>query len=74
MSMVAKIKENDQAVELFKSSFQAPLPMSGSATSRLSDLPVGMDTSTSRGSNREFAITSWNTQCHHYVTNVETNV
>lgn len=70
MSFDKAIKENVQAADLFKSTFQAPLPMSGSATSKLSDLPVGLDTSTARGSNRELAITSWNVQCHHYLSHV----
>lgn len=68
MAYSYSFKVNEQAADLFKSTFQAPLPMSGSAVSRLGDVPTCQDITTFRGSNREVAITTWNTQCHHYPT------
>lgn len=70
MAYSYSFKTNDQASELFKTTFQAPLPMSGSAISRLGDVPTCQDITSFRGSNREVAITTWNTQCHNYPTHV----
>lgn len=64
------VNVSDSSAELFKTTFKAPLPMAGSAISKLSDVPTCSDLTTFRGSTREVAITSWNTQCHHYPTSI----
>lgn len=68
MDVFKDIVGDEKTVELFRSTFQAPLPMSGSASSSLGDLPAGLDYVSAQGSKRELAITSWNTQSHHYQT------
>ncbi|CAH0678097.1 unnamed protein product [Spodoptera exigua] len=61
---------NEKTSELFKSTFRAPLPMSGSAISKLRDVPTCQDITSFRGSNREVSITTWNTQCRNYPTHM----
>lgn len=70
MAYTYDFKANEQASDLFKSTFQAPLPMSGSAISKLGDVPTAQDYTTFHGSNREVQITTWNTQCRHYPTSM----
>lgn len=62
------IAGNEKTVTLFRSTFQAPLPMAGSASSSLGDLPAGLDYVSAQGSKRELSMTTWNTQSHHYQT------
>lgn len=62
------ITHDAEAVNLFRSTFQAPLPMSGSSCSKLGDLPTQSDHIYAKGSNRELTITAWNTQTHHIPT------
>ncbi|CAF4935793.1 unnamed protein product [Pieris macdunnoughi] len=50
------ITGDEQATKLFQSTFQAPLPMSGSASSKLRDLPAGMDNFSAHGSKREVSM------------------
>lgn len=68
MDSFKDITGDDKTVTLFKSTFQAPLPMAGSASSSLGDLPAGLDYVSAQGSRRELSMTTWNTQSHHYQT------
>lgn len=68
METFKEIEGDEATATLFKSTFQAPLPMAGSASSSLGDLPAGLDYVSAQGSKRELAITTWNTQCHFYQT------
>lgn len=63
-----EIHPDSRTSELFKSFFRLPLPMSGSAISKLSDTPMCTDHTSAFSSRREVSITTWNTQCHHYPT------
>lgn len=66
----SKIVGDDTTVTLFQSTFQAPLPMAGSASSNLGDLPAGLDYVSAQGSKRELSMTTWNTQSHQYLTSI----
>ncbi|KAG7313111.1 hypothetical protein JYU34_000196 [Plutella xylostella] len=66
MNQYAKITLDPASAEVMRKMFVSPMPMTGSASSKLSDLPTACDFFSARGSPKELAITTWNIQTHHY--------